>query len=124
MGHQLTLTETLLQQSGRPAPLPGCGEWEVGRLVMAPAWRRDVDALRSCLSLALSYGCANAPVQALYASCTHVLSRLYRRFAFVQFAKDVPLEGTTKVYTLIRGAASEVAVALSRSNAEAMAETA
>ena len=121
MGHHLTLTETLLLQSGRPAPEPGNGDWEVGRLVLAPAYRRDVDALRSCLSLALSYGCVNAPVEALFASCTHVLSRLYRRFAFVQFAKDVPLEGTSKVYTLIRGPAQQVAVALSASHSPARA---
>jgi len=117
MGHGLTLTEALLRQSGRPVPEPGDGGWEVGRLVLAPAYRSDVDALRCCLSLALSYACANAPVQVLYASCTHVLSRLYRRFAFAAYAKDVPLEGTGKIYTLIRGGAPQVAHALSASHA-------
>jgi hypothetical protein len=44
----------------------------------------------------------------LYATCTHVLSRLYRRFAFRVFARDVPLQGTAKSYTLIRGDAEEI----------------
>ncbi len=113
MGYGLTLTETLLRQSGRPLPEPGHGDWEVGRLVLVPKYRSEVDALRCCLSLALSYACANAPVQVLYASCTHVLSRLYRRFAFAVFAKDIPLDGTGKTYTLISGAAPRVALALS-----------
>jgi hypothetical protein len=113
MGYELTLTETLLRQSGHAAPEVEGGDWEVGRLALAPAYRSDVDALRCCLSLALSYACANAPVEVLYASCTHVLSRLYRRFAFTAFAKNVPLAGTDKLYTLIRGGASQVAHALS-----------
>jgi hypothetical protein len=112
MGHQLTLTETLLQQLGPSAPGAVAGDWEVGRLVLAPEHRSDVDALRRCLSLALAYACDHTRVGHLYASCTHVLSRLYRRFAFASFARDVPLPGSEKVYTLIRGSASEVSQAL------------
>lgn len=111
MGYELTLTDTLLLQLETP-PALAAGDWEVGRLVLAPQYRSDVDALRCCLYLALAYACAHAPVRNLYASCTHVLSRLYRRFAFSAFAKDVPLHGTDKCYTLIRGCAPEVSSAL------------
>jgi hypothetical protein len=84
----------------------------VGRLVLAPEYRSDVDALRHCLLLALDYACRHARVDGLFATCTHVLSRLYRRFGFAMFARDVPLPGTEKAYTLIRGASRDVAGAL------------
>jgi hypothetical protein len=84
----------------------------VGRLVLAPEYRSDVDALRHCLLLALDYACSHARVDNLFATCTHVLSRLYRRFGFSVFAKDVPLIGTSKIYTLIRGKSGEVAAGL------------
>jgi hypothetical protein len=88
------------------------GDWEVGRLVLAPAWRTDVDALRHCLRVALEYGFESADIRHLYATCTHVLSRLYRRFGFSEVARNVPLPGTEKSYTLIRGSASAVAAGL------------
>lgn len=113
MGYQLTLTETLLQQMGTVAPAVTPADWEVGRLVLAPDHRSDVEALRRCLSLAIDYAGSHTRVGYLYASCTHVLSRLYRRFAFTAFARDVPLPGSDKTYTLIRGGATEVSQALS-----------
>ena len=112
-GYQLTLTETLLEQLGPDGPKMGDGDWEVGRLVLAEEYRSDVDALRRCLYLALTYACAHARVDNLFASCTHVLGRLYRRFAFSAFAKDVPLPGTGKTYTLIRGCSAQISQALS-----------
>ncbi len=108
MGHNLTLTETLLDQLGAVAPPREDNDWEVGRLVLAPEFRSDVDALRRCLFLSLDYASTNAKVHNLYASCTHVLARLYRRFSFSPFAAGVPLAGTEKVYTLIRGHAPQV----------------
>jgi N-acyl-L-homoserine lactone synthetase len=112
LGHQLTLTEKLLPQLGAQAPHVAPTDWEVGRLVLAPEHRSDVDALRHCLLLALDYACKHTQVDHLYATCTHVLSRLYRRFGFTAFAKEVPLQGTDKAYTLIRGASHAVAAAL------------
>ena len=41
-----------------------------------------------------------------------MLSRLYRRFAFEALARDVPLAGTSKSYTLISGNSQGVARAL------------
>ena len=113
LGFELTLTETLMPHAG---DVPGieAGDWEVGRLVLSPDHRADVDALRHCLCMALAYGCRSARVDHLYATCTHALSRLYRRFGFSVVARDVPLVGTPKVYTLIRGTADAVAAGLSR----------
>ena len=67
LAYQLTLTETLLPQLGSDAPPVGPGDWEVGRLVLAPDCRSDVETLRHCLYLALQYACAHAPVTALFA---------------------------------------------------------
>jgi hypothetical protein len=109
MGYGLTLTETLLDQLGDQAPVQlRAGDWEIGRLVLAPAYRSDVDALRHCLRLALEYVREQEHIGRLFAACTHVLSRLYRRFAFQAFAREVPLHGTAKTYTLISGCAEEV----------------
>ena len=112
MGYGLTLTDTLLEQLGTQAPDGAPGDWEVGRLVLAPEHRSDVDALRRCLHLTLEYIRKHDRVDRLFASCTPVLSRLYRRFAFDAFARDVPLSGTSKSYTLISGNAQRVARAL------------
>lgn len=112
MGDGLTLTETLLAQSTCPPISLGDGRWEVGRLVLAPEYRSDPDALKRCLFLSLSYLCRHSEAKNLYASCSHVLSRLYRRFGFSAFAKDVLLEGTEKSYTLIHGYAPQVLNAL------------
>ena len=46
-----------------------------------------------------------------------MLGRLYRRFGFAAFARDVPLPGTGKVYTMISGAAQPVARALAGESA-------
>ncbi|HSV36443.1 MAG TPA: N-acetyltransferase [Ramlibacter sp.] len=122
LGYQLTLTETLFGQLGAQAPLLADGDWEVGRLALAPEYRSDVDALRHCLYLALQYACAHARVDRLFATCTHVLGRLYRRFGFAAFARDVPLVGTEKSYTMISGCAAEVSTALSGRDAASKAQ--
>ena len=108
MGHRLTLTEDLLDQLGPDAPHHDGSRWEVGRLVWSEQYRSDVDALRRCLYLSLDYACHKAQIDNLYASCTHVLGRLYRRFSFAAFASGVPLPGTEKQYTLIHGRAPAV----------------
>jgi hypothetical protein len=112
MGRRLTLTETLCDQLADAAPALSTHDWEIGRLVLAPEHRSDVNALGHCLYLALTYSCAHTRVDNYYAACTHVLSRLYRRFEFAAFARDVPLPGTGKSYTLIRGIPAEISQAL------------
>lgn len=108
MGIGLTLTETLLAQPAAPRVAVEAGSWEVGRLVLASEYRSDPDALKRCLYLSLSYLSGHAEANELYATCSHVLSRLYRRFGFSAFARDVLLEGTEKSYTLIKGCATHV----------------
>jgi N-acyl-L-homoserine lactone synthetase len=117
LGFQLTLAELLLKHLGQGGPAMEHGRWEVGRLVLAPEFRSDVDALRHCLFLALSYACQHTRVTGLYAACTHVLSRLYRRFGFLVHAREVPLAGTAKAYTLIHGGGPQVMAALSGKSA-------
>lgn len=119
MGYGLTLTDTLLEQLGPQAPALAAGDWEVGRLVLAPEYRSDVNALRYCLHLALEYAREHARVDRLFASCNPVLGRLYRRFAFTAFARDVLLSGTSKSYTLIGGSLEGVAWALAGGSAMA-----
>ena len=112
MGHGLTLTEALVAQVPGSDPAPGGSRWEVGRLVLSEAHRSDVEALRQCLRLSLEYAHRHARIEHLYASCTHVLGRLYRRFAFSAFASGVALPGSEKQYTLIHGGAPAVLKAL------------
>lgn len=115
MGYGLTLTEQLVDQVGPVPALQTVGSrWEVGRLVLSEDYRTDVDALRRCLFLSLDYASRQTDVHHLFASCSHALGRLYRRFAFTAFALDVPLHGTGKSYTLIHGVAQDVLQALSR----------
>lgn len=90
--------------------------------MLAPAYRSDVEALRHCLRLALEYACDATQVDHLFATCTHVLSRLYRRFGFSVFAREVPLPGTAKAYTLIRGESRAVANGLSARTAPTLTQ--
>lgn len=113
MGEGMTLIEKLLRQQIEPASEANLGDWEVGRLVLAPSFRTDVATLRHCLRLALDYAFEHGHVCRLFAACTHALSRLYRRFGFNTVARDVPLLGTTKFYTVICGTADEVRLGLS-----------
>jgi N-acyl-L-homoserine lactone synthetase len=112
LGLGLTLTEQLLSTLGDAVPPARPGDWEVGRLVLAPALRGEVEVLRHCLQIGMEYVCNQARIDALYATCTHALSRLYRRFGYSVMARDVCLPGTDKVYTLIRGESPVVAAAV------------
>ena len=105
-----------MPHAGPDVPAFGTHDWEVGRLVLAPEYRTAVDALRHCLHLSLDYGNRTSRVDHLYATCTHVLRRLYRRFGFSVIAREVPLAGTSKVYTLIRGSSHAVASGLACRN--------
>ncbi len=112
MVYNLTLTEQLLRTSGSTYSEFDQGTWEVGRLVLAPEYRSGQDVLKRCLYLTLRHLCENREVGNLYASCSHILSRLYRRFGFTVCEKEVPLAGTDKVYTLIHGLPKTVLTAL------------
>jgi predicted GNAT family N-acyltransferase len=116
MKYELTLTEEL-QKGIDVDPLLLEDSWEIGRLVLDPAFRHGQDLLKTCFLLALGFMCENSNARNFHASCSHVLSRLYRRFGFTALARDVPLAGTEKSYTLIHGALSDVSRALTGSEA-------
>lgn len=111
----LTLTEQLLSQAQLQASYQTADSWEMGRLVMDPEFRGGVDSLRRCLFLAVSFLQESAQADNLHAACTPALARLYRRFGFDVAAEDVPLQGTSKRYTLINGPVDRVTAALSQS---------
>jgi N-acyl-L-homoserine lactone synthetase len=114
MGQGLALTDELIGCLPPDSHLVPAGSWEVGRLVLDPQWRSEPEALGRCLWLAVDYLTRHADADRLYACCTHVLSRLYRRFGFAAFAQGVRLPGTEKDYTLIQGEAADVLAALER----------
>jgi len=91
--------------------------WEVGRLVLAPRYRSGPDALKRCLFLTLLHLIDNTDVENLFASCTPLLSRLYRRFGFDVLVKDASCDeqGT---YHLIHGTVPAVLRALAGNSAE------
>ncbi len=103
MRYNLTLTEQLLRPLVSSDETHWQHSWEVGRLVLAQEYRSGQDLLKRCLFLTLHHLCKNAEVNHLYASCSHVLSRLYRRFGFTVVEKNVLLQETEKTYTLIHG---------------------
>jgi predicted GNAT family N-acyltransferase len=113
MAYELTLTEKL-QKEVRIDPSLLVDSWEVGRLVLDPEFRHGPDLLKKCLLLALSFVAENSSGRNFYASCSYVLSRLYRRFGFSVMANDIPLAGTDKTYTLIHGTVANVSRALTR----------
>ena len=91
--------------------------WEVGRLVLAPQFRSGPDALKRFLLLTLVDLLEHAPVDNLYASCTPLLSRLYRRFGFSVVVKDASHDAQGS-YSLIHGRVPEVLRALAASREE------
>jgi predicted GNAT family N-acyltransferase len=120
--HGLTLTEQLLKVASPDSLAQWPNSWDAGRLVVAPEYRVGQEVLKRCLHLTLTDLLATTDVQHLLGSCTHVLSRLYRRFGFTSFAQKVPLAGTEKCYTLIHGEVANVAQALDPSREASVVE--
>jgi predicted GNAT family N-acyltransferase len=76
--------------------------WEVGRLVVSPQYRTSPEALKRCLFLSLSTLMQTIEVDNLYASCTPILARLYRRFGFSVVSKDA-CDDAAGTFQLIHG---------------------
>lgn len=104
-----------MSQGLAPQGMPGA--WEVGRLVLAPEFRAGPDHLKRCLFLTLEHLVDTTDIADLYASCTPVLSRLYRRFGFTVIAKDACTTGEGS-YSLIHGTVPSVYRALAGNEAE------
>ena len=109
-GHGLTPIEPLLPKLRLDrAMLRDAGE--VGRLVIAPGYRAGAETLRRCLLLGLRHSMTQLPIANLYATCTPLLSRLYRRFGYSLVASDAS-HGPDGLYSVIHGEADEVLHAL------------
>ena len=91
--------------------------WEVGRLVLAERYRSGPESLKRCLFLTLVHLIANTNVENLFASCTPVLSRLYRRFGFSVVVKDASQDAQGS-YSLIHGTVPSVLRALAGTEIE------
>lgn len=116
MDQGLAPCEKLLQRHAIPDELRE-ESWEVGRLVLAPRYRSGPDSLKRCLFLTLLHLIDHTNVENLFASCTPLLSRLYRRFGFNVVVKDASCDGEGS-YHLIHGTVPDVLRALAGSAEE------
>ncbi len=91
--------------------------WEVGRLVLASRYRSGPESLKRCLFLTLLHLIDNTDVENLFASCTPLLSRLYRRFGFEVVVKDASRDASGS-YHLIHGTVPDVLRGLAGNAAE------
>jgi hypothetical protein len=91
--------------------------WEVGRLVLAPHYRSGPETLKRCLFLTLVHLVRTTEIENIFASCSPLLSRLYRRFGFSVIAKDVGKE-SADAFSIIHGEVPTVLHALANSAAE------
>ena len=110
MNRGLAPCDKLVRQHDIPEELLDDG-WEVGRLVLGPEYRSGFESLKRLLFLSLVDILDQHPVDNLFASCTPVLSRLYRRFGFSVLVKDAS-EDAEGSYSLIHGHVPEVLRAL------------
>jgi N-acyl-L-homoserine lactone synthetase len=93
------------------------GSWEVGRLVLDPRYRSGPEALRRCLFLTLMHLVQTTNIRNVFAVCTPLLSRLYRRFGCSVIVKDA-CHGAQENLSLIHGKVSTVLLALSADDAD------
>ncbi|WP_411886516.1 N-acyl amino acid synthase FeeM domain-containing protein [Polaromonas sp. YR568] len=107
MHRGLTSLEKLLAQ--QQIPPENCqGNWEIGRLVLNPDYRNGPDLVKKCVFLGVSYFAQHTDGQELFASCSPVLSRLYRRFGLSTIVSNLRVDGTDEAYVLMRGRVSDV----------------
>lgn len=117
LGRGLSSLEPLLRERGAGA-LAVHGNWEFGRLVLDPSYRGGPEMLQRCVFLAVSELARRFRCGQAVASCTPVLSRLYRRFGFSVLADDLRVPGEEKPYHLIQAQVSDVLLAAASTDAE------
>jgi hypothetical protein len=91
--------------------------WEVGRLVLAPQYRAGPEVLKRCLFITLLHLLRTTEIDNVFAVCTPVLARLYRRLGCAVVIKDA-CEGAEQSLSLIHGKASGVLLALASNEEE------
>lgn len=104
----LTSLEKLLAQRQLVDPESCQSSWEIGRLVLNPDYRGGPDLVKRCVFLGVSYFAQHTDGQYLFASCSPVLSRLYRRFGLSTIVNNLRVDGTDGSYVLMRGRVSDV----------------
>ena len=111
IGLGLAPCEAILQDMPQLAPDVYADGWEVGRLVLAPQYRAKPEILKTCFFLTLMRFIELSPSANFLATCTPILSRLYRRFGFSVLVKDAcRKEGES--YSLIHGNVASVRLAV------------
>ena len=99
----LTSLEQLLEQRQLIDPAIRQSSWEIGRLVLNPDYRSGPNLVKRCVFLGVSYFAQHTDGQHLFASCSPVLSRLYRRFGLSTIVNNLRVDGTDGLYVLMRG---------------------
>ncbi|HZY16123.1 MAG TPA: N-acetyltransferase [Ramlibacter sp.] len=108
--------DKLVERHGTPCELME-HSWEVGRLVVDPRYRGGPEFLRHCLFITIVDMLQHSELDNLFASCTPVLARLYRRFGFRVLVKDA-CQDDDGSYSLIHGRMPDVLRALAGNDAE------
>lgn len=117
MNQGLAPCEALLDgKSLLPAHCYGAS-WEVGRLVLAPQYRAGPEVLKRCLFVTLMHLLRTTQIDNVFAVCTPVLARLYRRLGCSVIIKDA-CDGSDGSLSLIHGKASAVLLALATNEEE------
>lgn len=108
-GQRLTAAECVRGGIGDDAGILGPGNWEVGRLIVAPE-ERSPELLQRCLTMALQTLIEMRGVEHFYAIATPVMARLWRRFGMHPTA---PLCGASgRKFLLVSGHVGDVAACL------------
>jgi N-acyl-L-homoserine lactone synthetase len=77
--------------------------WEFGRLVLDPTCRNGPELVRRSIFLAVQHLALDTDAENVFASCTPVLARLYRRYGFTVLNSSVATRGASESYCLIHG---------------------
>ncbi|MDO8280250.1 MAG: N-acetyltransferase [Burkholderiaceae bacterium] len=109
----LTPSETALMKASMGDASLWPHSFEVGRLIIDPAYRSGPELLKRCLLLALQQLCERTEVHNLFATCSPLLGRLYRRFSFSPLIQDLGCGGSEERFMLVHGQSSNVYGALS-----------
>lgn len=88
---------------------------EVGRLIIAPQYRGGPDLFRQCLFRATLHMVRTRNIAHLYATCTALPARLYRRFGYHVVIRDA-MTHNGEAYSLVSGAVPQILRALAASD--------
>jgi len=107
----LTLLEKLVQQQQGVDEADLDNSWEFGRLVVDPGYRSGPDLVRRCVFLGAHCLFQHTDARNIFASCTPVLARLYRRFGFSVLTNNLAVADAGKSYALIHARVADVLAA-------------